>query len=96
VDRNWRGFPVLPKSAYELRKEFDAHNARVKFHDILRSAPVVKEELGGCRCGEVLRGIITSQQCPVFGKGCSPKRPMGPCMVSREGSCNIAFRYSSK
>jgi len=96
VDRNWRGFPVLPKSAYELRKEFDAHNARVKFHDVLRSAPVVKEELGGCRCGEVLRGIITSPQCPVFGKGCSPKRPMGPCMVSREGSCNIAFRYSSK
>ena len=96
VDRNWRGFPVLPKSAYELRKEFDAHNARVKFHDVLRSAPVVKEELGGCRCGEVLRGIITSQQCPVFGKGCSPKRPMGPCMVSREGSCNIAFRYSRK
>jgi hydrogenase expression/formation protein HypD len=96
VDRNWRGFPVLPKSAYELRKEFDAHNARVKFQDILRAAPAVKEEMGGCRCGEVLRGIITSQQCPVFGKGCSPKRPMGPCMVSREGSCNIAFRYSRK
>jgi len=96
VDRNWRGFPVIPKSAYELRKVFDAHNARVKFHDVLRSAPTVKEEMGGCRCGEVLRGIITSQQCPVFGKGCSPKRPMGPCMVSREGSCNIAYRYSRK
>lgn len=96
VDRNWRGFPVIPKSAYELRKAFDAHNARMKFHDVLRSAPAVKEEMGGCRCGEVLRGIITSQQCPVFGKGCSPKRPMGPCMVSREGSCNIAYRYSKK
>lgn len=93
VDRNWRGFPVIPKSAYELRKEFDPHNARSRYHDILKKAPSVKEEMGGCRCGEVLRGIITSQQCPVFGKGCSPKRPMGPCMVSREGSCNIAFRY---
>jgi hydrogenase expression/formation protein HypD len=96
VDRNWRGFQVIPKSAYELRKAFDAHNARVKFHDVLSTAPTVKEEMGGCRCGEVLRGIITSQQCPVFGKGCSPKRPMGPCMVSREGSCNIAYRYSRK
>jgi hydrogenase expression/formation protein HypD len=96
VDRNWRGFPVIPNSAYELRKAFDAHNARVKFHDVLSTAPTVKEEMGGCRCGEVLRGIITSQQCPVFGKGCSPKRPMGPCMVSREGSCNIAYRYSRK
>jgi hydrogenase expression/formation protein HypD len=96
VDRNWRGFPVIPKSAYELRKEFEAHNARTKFHDVLKSAPTVKEEMGGCRCGEVLRGIIVSQQCPVFGKGCSPKQPMGPCMVSREGSCNIAFRYSKR
>jgi len=96
VDRSWRGFPVIPKSAYELRREFDAHNARTNFHDVLRGAPSVKEELGGCRCGEVLRGIIKSQQCPAFGKGCSPKRPMGPCMVSREGSCNIAFRYGRK
>jgi hydrogenase expression/formation protein HypD len=96
VDRNWRGFPVIPKSAYELRREFGPHNARIRYRDVLRSAPEVKEDMGGCRCGEVLRGIITSQQCPVFGKGCSPKRPMGPCMVSREGSCNIAFRYSRK
>jgi hydrogenase expression/formation protein HypD len=94
VDRNWRGFPVIPLSAYELRKQYAAHNARVRFHDVLKEAPQVKEEMGGCRCGEVLRGLIPSQECPVFGKGCSPKRPMGPCMVSREGSCNIAFRYS--
>lgn len=96
VDRAWRGFPVIPASAYELRGEFSQHNARDRFHDILKGAPAVKEEMGGCRCGEVLRGMISSQQCPVFGKGCSPKRPMGPCMVSREGSCNIAFRYSRK
>jgi hydrogenase expression/formation protein HypD len=96
VDRNWRGFPVLPKSAYELRKEFDAHNVRVRYHDLIKGSPNVQEEMGGCRCGEVLRGIITSQECPAFGRGCSPKRPMGPCMVSREGSCNIAFRYSRK
>lgn len=96
VDRAWRGFPVIPGSALELRQEFSVHNARVKYHDILQGAPSVKEEMGNCRCGEVLRGIISSNQCPVFGKGCTPKRPMGPCMVSREGSCNISYRYSRR
>jgi hydrogenase expression/formation protein HypD len=96
VDRNWRGFPVIPKSALELRPEFDQHNARLVHQDILAKAPEVREENKGCRCGEVLRGMIDSQECPAFGKGCSPKRPMGPCMVSREGSCNIAYRYRPK
>jgi hydrogenase expression/formation protein HypD len=95
VDRNWRGFPVLPKSALELRPEFDQNNARVTFADIIDSAPEVKEEMGNCRCGEVLRGLIESKECPAFGRACSPKRPMGPCMVSREGSCNISYRYRS-
>jgi hydrogenase expression/formation protein HypD len=93
VDRAWRGFPIIPKSALEFRPEFNGHNARLRYADVLSEAPSVKEEMGGCRCGEVLRGIIRSEQCPAFGKACSPKRPMGPCMVSREGSCSIAYRY---
>jgi hydrogenase expression/formation protein HypD len=93
VDRPWRGFPVLPRSALEVASELAEHNARLVYEDVLSGAPVVEEDLGGCRCGEVLRGIIRSQECPAFGHGCSPKRPMGPCMVSREGSCNISYRY---
>ena len=92
-DRAWRGFPVLPLSALEVRDELSEHNARVVHEDVLKDAPQVKEDMGGCRCGEVLRGIIRSEQCPAFARGCSPKRPMGPCMVSREGSCNISYRY---
>jgi hydrogenase expression/formation protein HypD len=92
-DRNWRGFPIIPKSALELRPEFAMHNARQLYGEILANAPKVKEEMGNCRCGEVLRGIIESKDCPAFGKACNPKRPMGPCMVSREGSCNISYRY---
>jgi hydrogenase expression/formation protein HypD len=92
-DRSWRGFPTIPKSALELRPEFAMHNARKLYGDILANAPKVKEEMGNCRCGEVLRGIIESKDCPAFGKACNPKRPMGPCMVSREGSCNISYRY---
>ncbi|HSV42377.1 MAG TPA: hydrogenase formation protein HypD [Methanomassiliicoccales archaeon] len=94
-DRDWRGFPVLPKSALELKPEFDEWNARLVYRDILANAPKVKEEMGNCRCGEMLRGLIESKECPAFGKACNPKRPMGPCMVSREGSCNISYRYRS-
>ncbi len=96
VDRAWRGFPVIPGSAYDLREEYEAHDAKKVHEDVLTNRPQVREELGGCRCGEVLRGLIESRECPAFGKGCTPKYPMGPCMVSREGGCNIAFRYQGK
>lgn len=96
VDREWRGFPSIGGSALDLRSEFDGQNARLVHEDVLTDLPSVEEELKGCRCGEVLRGIIDSEECPAFGRGCSPMKPMGPCMVSREGSCNIKFRYGRK
>jgi hydrogenase expression/formation protein HypD len=93
VDREWRGFPVIKGSGLELGKDFEEQNAKLKYQDILSSLSPVNEEIKGCRCGEVLRGIIDSKECPAFGKACTPMSPMGPCMVSREGSCNIAYRY---
>ena len=47
----------------------------------------------GCKCGEMLRAMIYSWDCPLFNKGCDPINPIGPCMVSHEGSCFIAARY---
>ncbi|MBT3220669.1 MAG: hydrogenase formation protein HypD, partial [Proteobacteria bacterium] len=49
----------------------------------------------GCRCGDVLRGAITPDQCPLFGKSCTPDNPRGACMVSSEGSCAARFHYSA-
>ena len=49
--------------------------------------------LPGCRCGQVLKGRITPPQCPLFGKACTPASPVGPCMVSTEGSCAAYFKY---
>ena len=95
-DRAWRGFPVIPKSALVLKKRFEAHDAAKVHEDILSRAPHVEDEPKGCRCGEVLRGLIRSEECPMFGTACDPNRPMGPCMVSHEGSCSIAFRFSAK
>jgi len=94
-DVPWRGFPVIPKSGLKLKENFSQYDARKKYEDLLIELEGREfEEPPGCRCNEVLRGLITSQECPLFGKVCTPSHPVGPCMVSREGSCNIEFRYS--
>ncbi|MDR3205749.1 MAG: hydrogenase formation protein HypD [Candidatus Methanoplasma sp.] len=96
VDREWRGFPVIPKSALALRPEHSEHDATIVHGDILKTTPEVEAEAAGCRCGEVLRGLISSEECPMFGAVCRPSNPRGPCMVSEEGSCSIAYRFSAK
>ncbi len=93
-DIKWRGFPVIPNSFMALREEFWEYDARIKYEDLLQELSNQElKEPPGCRCGEVLRGIISSHECPLFGKQCTPLTPVGPCMVSREGSCNIEYRY---
>ena len=95
-DAKWRGFPVIERSKMVLRKKFDDFNAEKKFEDILAEMEGMefKEPLG-CRCGEVLRGLIPPTECPLFGKACNPAHPVGPCMVSVEGACNIEYRYKN-
>ncbi|MFW6376138.1 MAG: hydrogenase formation protein HypD [Thermoplasmatota archaeon] len=95
-DIKWRGFPNIPDSGLKLKEKYDQYSARKKFKDILE--PLKDKEFKepeGCRCGEVLRGLIESQECPLFGEVCKPSNPVGACMVSREGSCNIEYRYGS-
>jgi hydrogenase expression/formation protein HypD len=96
VDRHWRGFPVVPKSALALKPEFADHDATKIHEDILKLTPEVDDEAKGCKCGDVLRGLIRSEECPMFGKVCKPTNPMGPCMVSAEGNCSIAYRLGNK
>ncbi|MFW6048454.1 MAG: hydrogenase formation protein HypD [Candidatus Natronoplasma sp.] len=94
-DIEWRGFPMIPKSGLKLKEEYEEYDARKQFEDVLEDVWEQEyKEPEGCLCGEVLRGIIESEQCPQFAKECTPSSPIGPCMVSREGSCNIAYRYN--
>ena len=79
------------KLAHELE-----HIRKDHFYNDIKTVREVEAEAKGCRCGDVLRGLIDSEECPMFGTGCKPMRPMGPCMVSQEGGCNIAFRFSGK
>jgi hydrogenase expression/formation protein HypD len=93
-DVKWRGFPVIPGSGLMLRDKFENFDARKLYEDDLKELEgMVFEEPKGCKCGEVLRGLIYSDECPLFGNACTPEHPVGPCMVSAEGSCNILLKY---
>ena len=93
----WRGFPLIRGSGLAIRGEFEEHDARKKFKDLLEPVQRRKySEAKGCRCGEMLRGILASTDCPLFARRCTPTNPIGPCMVSREGSCHISYRYANK
>ncbi len=89
-DAAWRGLGRIPRSGLKLRPAYAAWDAQVKFG--LRP----KEgsgDLPGCRCGEVLRGLIPPPRCPLFAASCSPDSPRGPCMVSFEGACYIYHKF---
>ncbi len=92
TDCRWRGFDVIRGSGLRLREEFSEYDARRRYEDELKEVEE-GEEPSGCICGEILRGLSYPEDCPLFGKACTPHHPVGPCMVSREGSCNILFRY---
>ncbi len=89
-DAVWRGLGRIPKSGLKLRPRYSAFDAGMKYgldtDRTVREAP-------GCRCGEVLRGVIRPTNCRLFGKRCTPDSPLGPCMVSHEGACLISHKY---
>lgn len=93
----WRGFPTIPDSWLKLRQKYAEFDARKRYGDVLSELDEEQfREPPGCRCGEVLRGIIYSNECPLFGNACTPAHPIGPCMVSAEGSCNIMLKYGRR
>jgi len=96
-DIKWRGFPVIKDTSLVLRSKFDKYDARKIFEDDLKDLQNKEfSEPAGCKCGELLRGLLTPKECPLFGQACTPSSPVGPCMVSIEGSCNIEYRYADK
>lgn len=89
VDAEWRGLGTIPLSGLELRPAYADLDARKRFRVETEEAPARK----GCRCGDVLRGLIDPPACPLFNKACRPDSPVGPCMVSSEGSCSAWVLY---
>jgi hydrogenase expression/formation protein HypD len=89
VDARWRGLGVIPKSGLDLRDAFKKMDAAQAFD--IPCAEV--EDPPGCLCGEVLQGIHRPPDCALFGTRCTPEEPIGPCMVSSEGSCAAYYKY---
>ena len=85
----WRGLGDIPGSGYRIRDEF------ANFDVVRRFEPDVEptRDPKGCRCGDVLRARIAPNECPLFRTVCTPENPVGPCMVSSEGSCAAYYRY---
>ena len=97
ADGNWRGFGVIPKSGLEIKRKFGKYDAKTKHKDILDKMDFSKSRRPTpCKCGEIIRGLKEPKDCPVFGKVCRPENPIGPCMVSVEGACNVAYRYEKQ
>ena len=88
-DADWRGLGVIPGSGLGLREEFAEMDASVRF----AIAPGPALEPAGCRCGEVLRGVLDPAACALFGRRCTPQDPVGACMVSSEGACAARYRF---
>ena len=85
----WRGLGEIPASGLELKPAYARFDAQRKLGlKTFDSVPIP-----GCRCGDVLRGRITPPDCPLFAHRCTPQEPVGPCMVSSEGSCGAWYRY---
>lgn len=90
ADREWRGIGMIPMSGYEVRPEYVVYDANIKFKVNIEKAAESKE----CIAGLVLKGIKKPQECPQFGRGCTPQMPLGAPMVSSEGACAAYYHFS--
>jgi len=92
VDAEWRGCPVIPSSGIGIRAEFGEYDAQKKFDFTFRQV----DKHSACICDRVLRGVADPTDCKLFGRVCTPRTPVGPCMVSHEGACKIWHMYRVK
>ncbi|MBU8910526.1 MAG: hydrogenase formation protein HypD [Desulfobacterales bacterium] len=87
---SWRGIGEVPLSGMGLKKEYQKFDAAIKFGMDMPDVPEPK----GCACGQILMGLKSPYECALYKKKCTPMNPVGPCMVSSEGSCAAFYRYS--
>ncbi len=85
----WRGLGEIPASGLKIRPEYQQFDTEKR----LNLAPVKAAEPPGCLCGQILKGLKSPKDCPLFGQRCTPVNPVGPCMVSSEGTCAAFYKY---
>lgn len=89
ADMDWRGLGRIPLSGLKIREKYSAFDAEVRLNISLPKA----EEPKGCMCGNILKGMNNPRECPLFDSRCTPANPVGPCMVSSEGTCAAYHKY---
>ncbi len=92
-DSYWRGLGKVPSSGLKIKREYEEFDASIQFPISIKE---VSEGNKSCRCGEVIRGVVSPLECPLFGKVCNPSNPIGPCMVSSEGTCSAYYLYGAR
>lgn len=94
TDGNWRGFGIIPQSGLKIKNKYKKFDAKIKYKNILEKVDFShSRKPTNCICGEIIRGLKTPQECCLFKKVCNPENPIGLCMVSMEGACNVFYRY---
>ena len=88
-DRAWRGIGTIPASGWRLSDSYADFDAELRF-DV---SDIRAEESPLCHSGEVLQGLLKPNQCPAFGKECTPRNPLGAPMVSSEGACAAYYQF---
>jgi hydrogenase expression/formation protein HypD len=91
VDDNWRGLGVIPSSTFKLRGKYESFDAHLRYDVNIEDSVDIQP---GCKCHLVIIGKIKPTECPLFMKTCNPQKPVGPCMVSNEGTCRIWAKTS--
>jgi hydrogenase expression/formation protein HypD len=91
-DAVWRGIGSIPGTGLKLRKQFEKFDAVKKFGVVVDT----DREHPGCKCGDVLRGVKTPLECGLYAQVCLPENPVGPCMVSVEGTCATYYKYGKR
>lgn len=90
TDANWRGIGVIPASGFALSPVFSGNDARTQYPDFDTEGRKRAGQMPlGCECASVVLGKINPNECKIYGRACTPKSPVGPCMVSDEGACRI-------
>lgn len=89
ADMEWRGLGVIPESGLKIREKYAEFDAEKRLEITIPEAFEAK----GCRCGEILKGMSIPPECPLFDTRCTPANPIGPCMVSSEGTCAAYHKY---
>jgi len=92
ADASWRALGTIPRSGLELAPAYQMYDAVMRFDLSIGG----DEDHPACKCGEVIQGKVEPSECPLFDNGCTPLTPIGPCMVSSEGTCAAWYKYNRR